>query len=177
MDLVEVNGDFAPQYLAVEKSLDFNLSKTNINGRVITWNQPLAGSRSRIIAHTVHELRCGGGEYAGESAYIEDGQCITLDIWNSAWRNQGAHNSAQLLYLACCGSVTQLCLTVCDPMDWSTPGFSVLHYLPECAQTYVHLVHLIPCCPLLLLFSIFPSIRDFSNELALSHRVPKVLEL
>lgn len=36
MDLVEVNGDFAPQYLAVEKSLDFNPSKTNINGRVIT---------------------------------------------------------------------------------------------------------------------------------------------
>ena len=83
----------------------------------------------------------------------------------------------QLLYLACCGSVTQLCLTVCDSMDCSTPGFSVLHYLPECAQTYVHLVHLILCCPLLLLSSIFASIRDFSHELALSHRVPKVLEL
>ena len=40
-------------------------------------------SGSRIIAHTVHELRCRGGEYAGESAYIEGGQCITLDIWNS----------------------------------------------------------------------------------------------
>ena len=97
MDLVEVNGDFAPQYLAVEKSLDFNPSKTNINGRVITWNQPLAGSGSRIIAHTVHELRCRGGEDAGESAYIEGGQCITLDIWNSDWRNQGAHNSAVTL--------------------------------------------------------------------------------
>lgn len=39
MDLVEVNGDFAPQYLAVEKNLDFNPSKTNINGRAIIWNQ------------------------------------------------------------------------------------------------------------------------------------------
>ena len=84
MDLVEVNGDFAPQYLAVEKSLDFNPSKAKVNGRVITWNQPLAGSGSRIIAHTVHELRCGGGEYPGESAYIEGGQYITLIIWNTA---------------------------------------------------------------------------------------------
>ena len=29
-------------------------------------------------------------------------------------------------------------LTLCDPMDCSTPGFSVLHYLPEFAQTHVH---------------------------------------
>ena len=32
-------------------------------------------------------------------------------------------------------SVTQLCLTLCDPMDGSTPGFPVLHQLPEFAQT------------------------------------------
>ena len=32
------------------------------------------------------------------------------------------------------------CLTLCDPMDCSTPGFSVLHYFPELAQTHVHWV-------------------------------------
>ena len=32
------------------------------------------------------------------------------------------------------------CLTLCDPMDCSTPGFLVLHHLPESAQTYVHWV-------------------------------------
>ena len=32
-------------------------------------------------------------------------------------------------------SAAQLCLTLCDPMDCSTPGFPVLHYLPEFAQT------------------------------------------
>ena len=37
-------------------------------------------------------------------------------------------------------SVTQSCLTLCDPMDCSTPGFSVLHYLLERAQTCVHWV-------------------------------------
>ena len=32
----------------------------------------------------------------------------------------------------------QLCLTVCNPMDCSTPGSTVLHYLPEFAQIHVH---------------------------------------
>ena len=57
-------------------------------------------------------------------------------------------------------------------MDCSTPGFPVLHHLPELAQTHAHWVsdtsnHLILSHPLLLLPSIFPSIRAFSNELAL----------
>ena len=69
-------------------------------------------------------------------------------------------------------SVTQLCLTLCDPRDGSMPCFSVLHYLPEFVQIHVHWVndaiqssHL--CCPLLLLPSIFPSISVIC--LAASH--------
>ena len=63
-------------------------------------------------------------------------------------------------------------------MDCSMPGFPVLHYLPEFAQTHVHQVsdatqHLILCCPLLLLSSIFPNIRVFSNESVLHIRWPK----
>ena len=49
---------------------------------------------------------------------------------------------ARLIYqpkiLICCYSVIQLCPTVCIPMDCSTPGFPVLHCLPEFAQTHVH---------------------------------------
>ena len=37
-------------------------------------------------------------------------------------------------------SVTQSCLTLCDPMDCSTPGFPVHHQLPELTQTHVHWV-------------------------------------
>ena len=37
-------------------------------------------------------------------------------------------------------SVAQLCPTLCDPMDYSAPGFPVLHHLPEFAQTHVHRV-------------------------------------
>ena len=40
----------------------------------------------------------------------------------------------------CYCSVTQSCLTLCDPVYCSTPGFPVLHHLPELAQTHIHLV-------------------------------------
>ena len=63
-------------------------------------------------------------------------------------------------------------------MNCSTPGLPVHHQLPELTQTHVHRVsdaiqpsHL--CCPLLLLSSIFPSIRVFSNETALRIMWPK----
>ena len=40
--------------------------------------------------------------------------------------------------MSCCYSVTQLCLTLCDPINCSMPGFPVLHNLLEFAQTHVH---------------------------------------
>ena len=75
-------------------------------------------------------------------------------------------------------SVTELCPTLCDPMDCSTPGFPVHHQLPEFAQTIpIESVmpsnHLILCCPLLLLPSIFPSIRVFCSQSVLRIRWPK----
>ena len=75
-------------------------------------------------------------------------------------------------------SVAQSCPILCDPMDYSTPGFPVLHQLPEFAQTPVHRLsgaiqpsHPLssPSPPALNL----PSIRVFSNESALHIRWPK----
>ena len=61
-------------------------------------------------------------------------------------------------------------------MNRSMPGFPVHHQLPESTQIHVHWVmpsnHLILCCPLLLP-SVFPSIRVFSNESVLWIRLPK----
>ena len=64
------------------------------------------------------------------------------------------------------------------PYVCSRQGFPVLHLLLELAQTHVHQVsdainHLILCYPLLLLPSILPSIRVFSNESVLGIRWPK----
>ena len=69
-------------------------------------------------------------------------------------------------------------LRLCNPMDCSIPGTSVLHYLPEFAQimsteSVIISNHVILCHPLLLLPSIFPSIQVFSNETALPIRWPK----
>ena len=63
-------------------------------------------------------------------------------------------------------------------MDCSTPGFPILHYFPEFAQVHVYRVGEAlqpsrPRCTLLLLLSIFPSIRFFSNESALCIKWPK----
>ena len=77
------------------------------------------------------------------------------------------------------GGVQSLsCVRLCDSMDCSTLGFPALHHLSEFAQTHINRVsdamqpsH--PLSPLLLLPSILPSIRVFSNELALSIRWPK----
>jgi len=63
------------------------------------------------------------------------------------------------------------CPTLCEPMNYSTPGFPVLHHLPESAETHVN--HLMLFCLLLLLRSVFPSIRVFSNELGLCLRWSK----
>ena len=75
-------------------------------------------------------------------------------------------------------SVTQSCLTLCDPMNHSMPGLPVHQQLPESTQTHVHELvmpsnHLIHCHPILLLSSIFPSIRVFSNESTPHIRWPK----
>ena len=72
----------------------------------------------------------------------------------------------------CCYSVAQLCLTLCDPMDYSTPVFPVLHYLLELLKlmtidSVMPYNHLILCRPFLLLPSTFPAIRVFSDDLAL----------
>ena len=75
-------------------------------------------------------------------------------------------------------SVTQSCLTLCDPTDCSMPGFPILHYLLELAQAHLHWVSdaIQPSHHLLSRFpppSISPSIRVFSNESVLRIRWPK----
>ena len=55
------------------------------------------------------------------------------------WLSTYAYESAKD-YIRCWCSVARSCPTLCDPMTCSTPGFPVLHYLPDFAQTLVHWV-------------------------------------
>ena len=82
------------------------------------------------------------------------------------------------LNLAQFSSVAQSCPTLCNPMNCSRPGFPVHHQLPELTQTHVLTSvmpsnHLILCGPLLLLPSIFLSIRVFSKQSVFHIRWPK----
>ena len=75
-------------------------------------------------------------------------------------------------------SVAQSCLTLCDPMNCSTPGLLVHHHLLEFTQTHIHRVSdaIQPSHPLSSPFPPVPnplSIRVFSNESTLRMRWPK----
>ena len=78
MSLIEVNEAFAVQYLAVEKELGLDRSKTNVNGGAIALGHPLGASGARITTHLVYELQRTGGKYAIGSACIGGGQGIAL---------------------------------------------------------------------------------------------------
>ena len=106
-------------------------------------------------------------------------------LFASGGQSTGASVSALVLPVNIQGwfpfSSVQFSLSVmsdCDPMDCSTTGFPVLHYLLEFAQTHVHWVddaiqpsHLLSPASSPALY--FPSIRVFSNESALHIRLPK----
>ena len=87
--------------------------------------------------------------------------------------NQAIHEKTYLLFFS-----LSLVSKTLRPINCSTPGFPVPHYLPEIAQNHGHYVYDAiqpshPLLPLLLLPSIFPSIRVFSNDLALRIMWPK----
>ena len=78
IDLVEVNEAFACQYLAVEKELGLDRSKTNVNGGAIALGHPLGASGTRIMLTALLELHRRGGRYGLASACIGGGQGIAI---------------------------------------------------------------------------------------------------
>ena len=66
----------------------------------------------------------------------------------------------------CCCSITKSCPTLCDPMDYSLPSSSSLLKFMSIKSVMLS-NHFIFCCSLLLLSSVFPSIKVFSNGSAL----------
>ena len=143
-----VNKDTSPRGLVVFYYLNvFMFSKTSARGRVLFQKQ------------------------------ICSNFCLEGKRWQAVWlsatdlKELNSKTGFTHYMTFCCCSVTKSCLTLWDPIDCSTPGSPVLHYLLELLRfTSIELVmlsnHLILCRPLLLL-SILSSIRIFSNELAL----------
>ena len=103
---------------------------------------------------------------------------ILVVLMGRPWLLSWSRNENFLLHSAQFSIVAQSCPTLCNPMGSSMPGFPVHRQLPELAQIHVHHVgdaiqssH--PLLSLLILPSIFPSIRVFFNESVLCIRWPK----
>ena len=149
---------------SLEKTLmlgkDWRQEKGMTEDEIIGWHHQLDGYEFEQAPGVGDGL--GGLVYCSPLGFKESNinECLNWTELNSI-----------LLYV-----VAQSCLTLCNPMDCSKPGFPVPEHLLEFAQVPVH-AWVMPSVtlwhPLLLLPSIFPSIRDFSNDLVVCIRWPK----
>jgi len=80
LDLIEVNEAFAAQYLAVEKDLGLDRSKTNVNGGAIALGHPLGATGTRLVLTILNELHRRRGRYGLATACIGGGQGIAMIV-------------------------------------------------------------------------------------------------
>src|SRR6202167_5099552 len=80
IDLIEVNEAFAAQYLAVEKELDLDRDKVNVNGGAIALGHPLGATGTRLVITLLYELRRRKKKYGLATACIGGGQGIAMIV-------------------------------------------------------------------------------------------------
>ena len=78
IDLYEINEAFAAQYLAVEKSLELDRSKVNVNGGAIALGHPLGATGTRLVLTLLLEMHRRGARFGIAAACIGGGQGIAL---------------------------------------------------------------------------------------------------
>jgi len=80
MDLIELNEAFAAQYLGVEKELELDREKTNVNGGAIALGHPLGATGTRLVLTLLLELRRRKKKYGLATACIGGGQGIAMIV-------------------------------------------------------------------------------------------------
>jgi len=80
IDLIEVNEAFAAQYLAVEKELNLDRDKVNVNGGAIALGHPLGATGTRLVITLLYELRRRKKKYGLATACIGGGQGIAMIV-------------------------------------------------------------------------------------------------
>ena len=144
---------------------------------------PFSQQRRLLLQALAQQLWCVGLAVPQhvESSWTRDPPCVPcIGRWIPNHQDhQGSPEINVKVYCNC--SVAKSCLTLFYPMDCSVPGFPVLvsqNLLKFMSiESVMPFNHLILCRPLLLLPSIIPSIRVFSNESALCIRWPELLYL
>jgi acetyl-CoA acetyltransferase family protein len=84
VDLFEINEAFAGQYLAVEKSLELDREKVNVNGGAIALGHPLGATGTRLLYTLLVELALRGKNLGVASACIGGGQGIAMVVRRAA---------------------------------------------------------------------------------------------
>jgi len=106
--------------LKPSKSAHFTSSLISVGGCACF----LCGISQYLLSFLVHSLCC---------MFISSPYCSFIQVFiDACYAPNMLSGSVQF------SPVTQLCLTLCNPMDCSTPGFPVHHQPPELAQTHVH---------------------------------------
>ena len=82
IDLFEVNEAFASQALAVQRELNIDAEKLNVNGGAIALGHPVGSTGSRIVITLMHELQKRGGRYGVASLCVGGGQGMAILIEN-----------------------------------------------------------------------------------------------
>jgi acetyl-CoA acetyltransferase family protein len=80
IDLIELNEAFAAQYLGVEKELELDREKTNVNGGAIALGHPLGATGTRLVLTLLLELRRRKKKYGLATACIGGGQGIAIIV-------------------------------------------------------------------------------------------------
>jgi acetyl-CoA acetyltransferase family protein len=80
IDLVELNEAFAAQYLAVEKALELDRNRVNVNGGAIALGHPLGATGTRLVMTLLYELKRRKKKYGLAAACIGGGQGIAIIV-------------------------------------------------------------------------------------------------
>ncbi|PYS54150.1 MAG: acetyl-CoA C-acyltransferase [Acidobacteria bacterium] len=80
IDLIEINEAFAAQYLAVEKALELDRNKVNVNGGAIALGHPLGASGTRLTMTVLYELKRRKKRFGLAAACIGGGQGIAIIV-------------------------------------------------------------------------------------------------
>ena len=99
---------------------------------ILAWKIPWMAEPGRLLSMGSQRV---GHDWGTSFHFIVDFKCVSF----RCTENWFLYTYTSIYICGCC-SVIKLCAILCDPMDCSTPGFPVLHCLPDLAQTHVHWV-------------------------------------
>jgi acetyl-CoA C-acetyltransferase len=82
IELIEANEAFAAQSIAVDRELQFNKEKLNVNGGAIALGHPIGASGARILVTLIHEMKKRENRYGLATLCVGGGQGVATIIEN-----------------------------------------------------------------------------------------------